>query len=153
VRAADGVSRIGRLCRKPGMQRVRVTSGADRAGVPEHRVGSKLELEVHAGCLSARGSEAARLGERCELASHLEVKHTIETLPTLGDSAPSDPESVAEAQLKRWSELLEVLRSKGSRVLSESAGRYRPILQECGMELREGVADHPQLQRGYRDKG
>jgi hypothetical protein len=53
------------------------------------------------------------------------VKHTIETLPTLGDSAPSDPESVAEAQLKRWSELLELLRSKGFGVESLPESDHR----------------------------
>jgi hypothetical protein len=55
----------------------------------------------------------------------VEVKHTIEALPALGDSSPTDPESVAEAQLKRWVELLELLRSKGFGVESLPESDHR----------------------------
>ncbi len=42
-----------------------------------------------------------------------EIKRQIEALPSLRDNVPLDPETVSDVQLDRWSELLDVLRSKG----------------------------------------
>jgi tetratricopeptide (TPR) repeat protein len=42
-----------------------------------------------------------------------EIKRQIEALPPIRIDGPTDPETVSDVQLNRWSELLEVLRSKG----------------------------------------
>ncbi|HEX3661766.1 MAG TPA: hypothetical protein VHU89_10060 [Acidobacteriaceae bacterium] len=54
-----------------------------------------------------------------------EVRSQIEALPALRDNVTTDPETVTNVQLNRWSQLLEVLRSKGYRVEILPEGDHR----------------------------
>lgn len=59
-------------------------------------------------------------------ATVIEVRLLIEAHPVIGESAPNEPEAVADLQLKRWEDLLDVLRANGFEVvpLPESDHRF-----------------------------
>jgi|GEM_PF-1080541 tetratricopeptide (TPR) repeat protein len=56
----------------------------------------------------------------------IEIRRLIEAYPVIGETAPNEPEAVADLQLKRWEDLLDVLRANGFEVetLPESDHRF-----------------------------